>query len=77
MPQCENCFLVYDLCHFQASRNKLFDAMHPWLVLSDVDDPDNGTYIDNTFRSLNLSVDADITVVTRDGNYLLNWKQLN
>ncbi|KAJ8732384.1 hypothetical protein PYW07_014983 [Mythimna separata] len=58
----------------QASKNKLFDAMHPWLVLTDiVDDAGNCTdYIEDTFKWLNLSIDADIAVVAKEGdNYTM------
>ncbi|KAJ8731697.1 hypothetical protein PYW08_014427 [Mythimna loreyi] len=58
----------------QASKNKLFDAMHPWLVLTDIIDG-NSNYTDNiedTFKWLNLSVDADIAVVAKEGdNYTM------
>ncbi|CAH0626881.1 unnamed protein product [Chrysodeixis includens] len=47
----------------QASRLRLFDAMHPWLVVTDRQAADNAAYIDDTFGALNLSVDADIAVL--------------
>ncbi|KAH9641807.1 hypothetical protein HF086_005347 [Spodoptera exigua] len=51
----------------QASRNKLFDAVHPWLVLTDIEDDNCTEYVMQTFRLLNLSVNADVAVVTNRG----------
>ncbi|XP_063890567.1 ionotropic receptor 75a-like [Helicoverpa armigera] len=58
----------------EASKNKLFDAMHPWLILTNIEDADNCTdYIQQSFQQLNLSVDADIAVASYNGgdNYTL------
>ncbi|KAF9420400.1 hypothetical protein HW555_003322 [Spodoptera exigua] len=52
----------------QASRNKLFDAVHPWLILTDIEDDNCTEYVMQTFRLLNLSVNADVAVVTNRGD---------
>lgn len=52
---------------FQASKLKLFDAGHIWLVLAQKQN-DTLQYIEEHFQLLNLSIDADIAVVSDDDN---------
>ncbi|XP_022816626.1 uncharacterized protein LOC111349658 [Spodoptera litura] len=52
----------------QASFNKLFDAVHSWLVLTDFEDDNCTEYVMQTFQWLNLSVNADVAVVANRGD---------
>ncbi|CAH1644610.1 unnamed protein product [Spodoptera littoralis] len=52
----------------QASFNKLFDAVHSWLILTDFEDDNCTEYVMQTFQWLNLSVNADVAVVANRGD---------
>uniref|UniRef100_A0A2H1V3L3 SFRICE023124.2 n=1 Tax=Spodoptera frugiperda TaxID=7108 RepID=A0A2H1V3L3_SPOFR len=62
-----HCSHTQALLH-QASVSKLFDAVHPWLVLTDIEDDNCTEYVMQTFQWLNLSVNADVAVVANGGD---------
>lgn len=55
---------------FQASREVLFDAMHMWLILENCEEFNNSRIIPivEALQKLNLSVDADIVIASKEGN---------
>lgn len=55
---------------FQASREVLFDAMHMWLILENSEEFNNSQLIPivEALQKLNLSVDADIVIASKEGN---------
>ncbi|KAJ0179643.1 hypothetical protein K1T71_004234 [Dendrolimus kikuchii] len=52
----------------EASKLKLFDAMHIWLTFSNTSGNETAKFIAEKYNKLNLSVDTDIAVVAPEGD---------